>query len=257
MQSTCASVPLATTSSPICPAGHALTVENTYRAPRTGWRQCKACRREHQRALRARRRAERPPKPPGEAKPPRRWVDRSYSCANGHVYPSDAALDRNGKRICLECRQARRNARTESKWYAVTGERKSWSEAVRTCRSGHVYPPDAPRGSDGRRLCPQCQYRGPAPTDVSVRLWRRVRKGARDDCWPWLGATNERGYGVIRRGGRARGQNYVHRVAWEIEHGPIPPGLEIDHLCGTRGCVNSRHMALVTRAEHMRRHSHH
>jgi hypothetical protein len=68
----------------------------------------------------------------------------------------------------------------------------------------------------------------------------------------WLGATNGNGYGVTSRGGRGT-RVYVHRLAWELERGPIPDGLEIDHLCEVRGCVNVRHMALVTHRENNRR----
>jgi hypothetical protein len=38
-------------------------------------------------------------------------------------------------------------------------------------------------------------------------------------------------------------------VAWELARGPIPEGLEIDHLCRRRLCVNPRHMAVVTHRE--------
>jgi hypothetical protein len=91
---------------------------------------------------------------------------------------------------------------------------------------------------------------------VEERLWRRVQKGGPDDCWLWLGATNGNGYGVIGVGSRAVGDlkhAYVHRIAWELERGQIPEGLEIDHLCRTRMCVNIRHLALVTHAENNRR----
>jgi|SRR6516162_1033280 hypothetical protein len=88
---------------------------------------------------------------------------------------------------------------------------------------------------------------------LAERLWRRVRKGGPDDCWLWLGANNGNGYGVIGRGGREAGQTYVHRVAWELAHGPIPAGLEVDHLCRTRCCVNVAHLELVTHRENNRR----
>ena len=90
-------------------------------------------------------------------------------------------------------------------------------------------------------------------TPLADRLWRRVQKGGPDDCWLWLGGNNGNGYGVIGLGGRNRGQAYVHRVAWELERGPIPDGLEIDHICRVRSCVNPRHMALVTHGENCRR----
>jgi hypothetical protein len=92
-------------------------------------------------------------------------------------------------------------------------------------------------------------------TPLGERLWRRVQKGGPKDCWLWLGANNGNGYGVIGLGGRAAGQDYVHRVAWELERGTIPEGLEVDHLCNTRGCVNVTHMELVTHQENNRRSS--
>lgn len=132
--------------------------------------------------------------------------------------------------------------------------RGKWSEVVSTCKRGHVYPEDVARGADGRRLCPQCRPTGPGPvTSVGERLWRRVQRGGPDDCWLWLGATNGNGYGVIGTGGRGGRQVYVHRVVWELERGPIPDGLEVDHLCRVRNCVNIRHLELVTHRENNHR----
>lgn len=134
------------------------------------------------------------------------------------------------------------------------GRTRPWAELVLTCKNGHAYPPGCPRGSDGRRLCPECLPRQGRPrTPLAERLWRRVRKGGPNDCWLWLGPDNGNGYGTISLGSRAAGRDYVHRVAWELEHGPIPTGLEIDHLCQTRGCVNVAHMELVTHRENNRR----
>ena len=44
-----------------------------------------------------------------------------------------------------------------------------------------------------------------------------------------------------------------HRLAYELEIGPIPAGLEIDHLCRVRNCVNPAHLEPVTHAENIRR----
>lgn len=71
----------------------------------------------------------------------------------------------------------------------------------------------------------------------------------RADCLIWVGA-NDRGYGRIYVNGTAA---RVHRVAWELEHGPIPDGMTIDHLCRVRACVNTHHMELVTGAENTSR----
>jgi hypothetical protein len=63
-------------------------------------------------------------------------------------------------------------------------------------------------------------------------------------CWLWQGTMNWKGYGRISIGDREIG---AHRVSYEIFVGPIPDGLEIDHLCKVRGCVNPDHLEPVTR----------
>jgi HNH endonuclease len=65
--------------------------------------------------------------------------------------------------------------------------------------------------------------------------------------WKWASKPSTGGnYGSFRR----RGVHYhPHRYFYEQENGPIPPGLEIDHLCRNTICVNPVHLEPVTRAE--------
>ncbi len=74
-------------------------------------------------------------------------------------------------------------------------------------------------------------------------------------CWVWNGRLNDDGYGVLdlswRRGGPK--SRSAHRLAYELFVGPIPDGLEIDHLCAVRRCVNPAHLEAVTHAENVRR----
>ena len=69
-------------------------------------------------------------------------------------------------------------------------------------------------------------------------------------CWIWRWYVHSSGYGMLRSGGKAR---YAHRVVYEQLRGPVPEGLELDHLCRVRRCVNPDHLEPVTRSENLRR----
>lgn len=70
-----------------------------------------------------------------------------------------------------------------------------------------------------------------------AKFWSRVDTGG--ECWLWKGPLQKHGYGAI--GGRL-----AHRVAYELLKGPIPEGLQLDHLCRVRPCVNPEHLEPVT-----------
>ncbi len=59
-------------------------------------------------------------------------------------------------------------------------------------------------------------------------------------CTLWTGRINADGYGTI-------GVDLAHRRAWEDTVGPIPDGLELDHLCRNRACIRIDHLEPVTR----------
>ena len=69
-------------------------------------------------------------------------------------------------------------------------------------------------------------------------------------CTVWIGACNNLGYGVLYRNGK---HALAHRVAYEAEHGPIPDGMVLDHLCRVRNCVRVDHLEPVTHKENTRR----
>lgn len=78
-------------------------------------------------------------------------------------------------------------------------------------------------------------------------------------CWIWTGPIQHvAGYAQIyvpvsvRRPGATKTQ-FVHRVVYELEHGEITAGLQLDHLCRVRACCNPAHLEPVTIAENIRR----
>jgi hypothetical protein len=78
--------------------------------------------------------------------------------------------------------------------------------------------------------------------------------GFRTACWIWTGATINSGYGKIasRRDGRCVFE-LVHRVTWTATFGPIPAGLQLDHLCEQTKCANPTHVEPVTAFSNNRR----
>lgn len=74
-------------------------------------------------------------------------------------------------------------------------------------------------------------------------------------CWPWHGALTLEGYGIfaVAAGGAERRIFCAHRLAYQLIRGPIPAGMQLDHLCRVRHCVNPTHVEVVTSAENNRR----
>jgi hypothetical protein len=97
-------------------------------------------------------------------------------------------------------------------------------------------------------------HQRPKPKPV---LYLPEDRGYATPCWIWQRCRNKLGYGRVslpRRltVGRSHGQN-AHVYMWEQVHGPVPPGLVMDHLCRVPSCVNPDHLEPVTNAENVRR----
>ena len=88
---------------------------------------------------------------------------------------------------------------------------------------------------------------------LAERFWPKVRKTA--TCWLWTGSRNNMGYGKIKQADR-RTMSLAHRVSYELLVGPIPEGMQLDHLCRVRHCVRPDHLEVVTNRENNMRAPH-
>jgi hypothetical protein len=92
--------------------------------------------------------------------------------------------------------------------------------------------------------------KSPVTTPMEERLAARIDYQGDDQCWEWRGWRDRHGYGRIDV---KRVSRLAHRIAYEILIGPIPDGLELDHLCRNTSCVNPAHLEPVTHRENMGR----
>ena len=84
---------------------------------------------------------------------------------------------------------------------------------------------------------------------LDERFFAKVVAGP-NCCWIWAGALDSGGYGQFRVGPKTVRS---HRWSYEYAHGSIPDGMELDHICRVRRCVNPAHLEPVTKGENQRR----
>jgi len=93
----------------------------------------------------------------------------------------------------------------------------------------------------------------PSPEVIEARFWAKVSK-RQDGCWEWQGALSwsngKLPYGLFQVKSK---KIYAHRYAYELVHGSIAKGLQIDHTCRNTRCVNIDHLEAVTPRENQLR----
>lgn len=90
----------------------------------------------------------------------------------------------------------------------------------------------------------------PVQQEDIERFLDKISPEPNSGCWLWAGTIRGHGYGAFWMGG-----TYwpAHRIAYELWQAEIPNGLEIDHLCRVKSCVNPAHLEPVTHRENILR----
>lgn len=144
-----------------------------------------------------------------------------------------------------------RTATPSAQSYEPSGSFEAWHEVTPTGSRvmaryiGHLPAAQAPE-LDGIKLA------GPLHRNLPTRFWNKCEHrdmGFESPCLVWT-ASRRYGYGVFRWDNRSA---LAHRVAYEAMVGPVPAGLQLDHLCRTRTCVNWNHLEPVTCRENLLR----
>jgi hypothetical protein len=82
--------------------------------------------------------------------------------------------------------------------------------------------------------------------DIASRIDAKLDKSG--DCWLWTGYVQEDGYVTLKNYGKVV---KLHRVAYQLAHGTIPAGIQVDHRCRVRHCANPNHLRLATNKQNM------
>lgn len=90
---------------------------------------------------------------------------------------------------------------------------------------------------------------------AAIALQRALRRAVYEasGCITWPGYKTGNGYGITQVRDPEPRRVLVHRLAYEVLVGPIPAGLDLDHLCRVRHCLNVLHLEPVSRSTNLLR----
>lgn len=83
------------------------------------------------------------------------------------------------------------------------------------------------------------------------RAWKKITPCPMSGCWLWIGKWQHQGYGIACLPNRA--SQVAHRWVYRMLVGEVPAGLDLDHLCRVRCCVNPAHIEPVSHRENILR----
>jgi hypothetical protein len=97
----------------------------------------------------------------------------------------------------------------------------------------------------GKYCSIKCRAKGVDQREpLAVKLMRYVQVGNENECWPFVGTTDAKGYGMVQYDGSMRG---AHRASYIVHKGQIPEGMLIMHSCDNPPCCNPKHLSLGTK----------
>jgi hypothetical protein len=138
-------------------------------------------------------------------------------------------------------------------WHAYQRENRSMAKCERCGAEFYARPATILIGK-GKYCSKACSVPALAQAKtrtIAERFWEKVRKG--DGCWEWIAGTDPNGYG--RLSVKMPDGRYIpylaHRMAWEIENGPIPEGLGVLHSCDNPPCCRIEHLFLGDQGDNM------
>lgn len=73
-----------------------------------------------------------------------------------------------------------------------------------------------------------------------LRFYAKIKIDLPDLCWPWIAGIDRKGYGIFKV--NAKTCSKAHIFSFLLHHGPVPPGMQVDHECHLHACQNPAHL---------------